>query len=173
MQVRHLKDFRLIHEAVASPRTQGQDFYFECSVDGVMFYEAVARERGRVGDVTKYVLLSDLLVPLGEPLKTAAALLKDSLTNVLIRYELYGWQGVAFLTSPPGRLLHPAEWAVEGRRCFDPRVTVEATVLADELVEGRSKILIQLLQDVLWAFNFRSTDIPGMVYETAKQNGVL
>jgi Schlafen, AlbA_2 len=167
----HLRNYRLIHEAIASPRTTGQDFYFECSADGVVFYEAVGREYGSVGDI-KFILLPELVLPIGETLETAAAFLRGRLTNVLVRYELYGWDGMAFLPHPPSKLARP-ELAAESLRCTDSRIVVEATAVADELVEGRARILIQLLTDVLWAFNYRSTNIPEKVYETAKQNGVL
>jgi hypothetical protein len=159
MQVKHLQDYRLVHEAVASRR---QDFYFECSVEGVVFYEAPAPEGDRVGNV-KFVTLPELVLPLSESLNTAAALLKDRLTNVLVRYELYGWQGVAAFPLPPTRVMHPAERAVEGARCLDSQIRVEATAVAEELVQGRLPLLIQLLTDVLWAFNYRSPDIPTLV----------
>jgi hypothetical protein len=173
MQVRHLSDFRLVHEAVSSPRRSEQLFYFECSVDGIVFYEAPVRERGVVDNTnTKYVMLPELLLPLGAALNTASVLLKDRLTNVLVRFELYGWQGIAFLPFAPSRLADP-QWAARDGQCVDSRVTVEATAVAAELVERRSPILVQLLTDVLWAFNYRSPDIGRMVYVTAKENRLL
>jgi Schlafen, AlbA_2 len=175
LRVVHLQDFRLIHEAVSSPRTSRwtsrEDFYFECGIDGVAFYEAAVKERGTIGNI-RFVMLPELLLPLATTLGTAVAFLKDRLTNALIRYQLDGCQGMAFLPHPPSQLAD-AEGAAEALQCLDSQVTVEATTVADELVEGRSRILIQLLQDVLWAFNYRSLDTPTLVYETGKREGVL
>ncbi len=169
-QVVHLRDLRLVHEAVASPRGI-EECYFECSIDGVVFYEAAGEAVGTESSI-KYVMLPQLLLPLAETLSTAIAFIKDRVTNALVRYELYGWQGMAFLPHAPFRLAH-AQWAVESLRCLDPRVTVEATAVADELVERRPRLLIQLLTDVLWAFNYRSAETPQLVQETGKRHGVL
>ena len=46
-------------------------------------------------------MLPELLLPLAVTLITASALLSDRLTNMLVRYELYGWQGTAFLPFAP------------------------------------------------------------------------
>jgi len=165
--VRHLRDFRLVHEAVASPRASGRnEFYFECSVEGVVYCEGPASLEGDVKGIP-FVMLPQLIVPLGQTLNTAISLLKGHLTNVLIRYELYGWQGRAFLTHAPEQL-HWPERAAENSRCSDSHVAVEATAVAEELVERRAALLIQLLQDVLWAFNFRSEKTPELVYTAAK-----
>jgi Schlafen, AlbA_2 len=166
MPVRHVTDFRLVHEAVSTLRTADARFYFECSVDGVVFYEKPGRGRG-LGDI-KYVMLPELLLPLAVTLITASALLSDRLTNMLVRYELYGWQGTAFLPLAPPQPLDPDLAARDGQ-CVDPRVTVDTTAVAGDLAE-RSRIMVQVLTDVLWAFNYRSPDIGKMVYVTARDS---
>jgi hypothetical protein len=169
---RHLRDFRLVHDAVASPRASGGiEFYFECSVQGVVYYEGPASLRGEVKGIP-FVMLPQLISPLAQTINTAIPLLRGQLTNVLIRYELYGWEGRAFLLYEPFNMSW-SERIAEESRCIDAHVSVETTVVAEELVESRPRLLIELLQELLWAFNCRSAKLPELVYATAKEEGLL
>jgi hypothetical protein len=169
---RHLRDFRLVHDAVASPRFSGGiEFYFECSVEGLVYYEGPAHLQGEVKGIP-FVMLTQLISPLAQTINTAIPLLRGQLTNVLIRYDLYGWQNRAFLLYEPSKMSCPERFA-EGSRCIDGHITVEATVVAEELVENRPRILIDLIQNLLWAFNCRSDKLPELVYATAKEDRLL
>jgi hypothetical protein len=165
--VHQVRDFRLVHEAIAVRRagTATSSFYFEFSVDGVAFYESPARIRGEWNG-TPFVMIPQLLAPL-QTLNTILALVQDRVTNLLVRYELHGWQGLAFLPYEPARLDDPYG-AVEIFRCSDLSVTVEATVAIEGLIENRTALFAQLLEDVLWAFNYRDPKLPGLVHEAAK-----
>ena len=83
-----------------------------------------------------------------------------------------GVSRLAFLHREPWKLKDP-QWAARDSQCVDSRVTVEAAATAEELAQDRSRILVQLLKDVRWAFNYRSPDIREMVYETATHRSSL
>jgi hypothetical protein len=164
-----LRYLRLIDEAVATPRDGAVEFYVECNVGGVVYYEAPGHVQGEVGGIP-YVLLPELLSPLGKTLNTATPFLGDRLTNILIRYELYGWQGKGFLVAEPVNVAM-ADRAARESACIDARVTVETTVVAEDLIKNRLSILVAVMQDLLWAFNHRSSTLPERVTAAAKEAG--
>jgi hypothetical protein len=158
--VRHLRDFRLVHEAIASGRTAGgTDHYFELSIYGVIFFEAPAQITSRIADID-VVILRELISPVGSVLNTALGFVKDTLTNVMIRYGLFGWRGIAFRPDQ----YHPAE----SYRCIDQDVSVETITVADTLGDQRKQIITQLMQQLLWAFNYRTNDLAARVDQAGK-----
>lgn len=172
--VQYLRDFRLVHEAVASTGDRTSvAYYFELSIFGIAFYEGPIDVVGYADKANQlpFLYLGQLLYPVGGVLNTALAFLRGSMTNLLIRYELMGWQGIAFLPTEYSRLMHPKSVA-EIHRCTDPHIVVSTTAPAESLIEStaRVRVLSDLAQQVLWAFNYRqpAQDLRTHVYEVAK-----
>jgi len=96
--------------------------------------------------------------------------LKDTTTNVLIRYELIGFtiDSIAYLDAPPSRIARP-ESIAETRRCVDAHIVVETTRVAETLIDERRRVLTDLAREMLFAFNYRSERLPEHVNAEGKR----
>jgi len=168
--VRYLRDFRLVHEAISATGSVGnQKYYFELSVQGVAFTEASAEPANVLGE-TPFVYLGNLLYPLGTALNTALAFLRDTVTNLLVRYELFRWSGIGYLHADQSEIHMPKE-VVREQLCTEQHVAVATTGLAETMVTDRAMVLTELMRQVLWAFNYRTTTdaLRGRVVDTAQK----
>ena len=164
---RHLRDFRLVHDGIMATGVDPKkpEFHFEATAHGIVFFEAQAEAAGHLSDAfTKeqvpYIHLNQLLYPLGTVLNTALMLLKGSVANVLLRYELGGWdQGVGLIVEErPLGLVNPGG-AAAARRLVDSQISVSATTVLEQLPERRLDIVAEIMREVLWAFNFTTPDL--------------
>ncbi len=169
----HVRNFRTIHEAIATNTLGGNvSHYFELSMCGVVFYEGPTLTAGGFTDVP-FVYLQHLLYPVGSVLNTALAFLKGTLTNLMIRYELIGWQGTGYLPRETAHLINP-EQDVQTNRCVDPHITVSTQAVAETLVERRAEVLTDLMRPILWAFNYRADpDLLERMYQTLKELNLI
>jgi len=160
----HLREFRLIHEGISSLGGPGEkEFYFEANVHGIVFFEDQAKTQGYAEDEidrtkTPFVYLQHLLVPLASALNTALVCLKGEVTNVLLRYELLGWQGIGYLPHDYSRLAHPGRTARD-LQAVDGVITVSVPTVLETLPERRVTVLTEVMRQVLWAFNVKHTDL--------------
>ena len=100
--------------------------------------------------------LGNLLYPLGTALNTALSFLRDTVTNLLVRYELFRWSGIGYLHADKREIHMPTE-VVREQQCTDQHVAVSTTGLAETMVGDRATVLTALMRQVLWAFNYRTT----------------
>ena len=167
-QQRFLRDFRLIHEAIAAQDTTAgpRPYYFEMSVHGIAFMEQVMTPAGRAGDYD-FVYLGNLLHPVASALNLAIALLRGAVANLLIRYELIRCTQLSLLLRDYSRFVMPQQ-AAEDRRLVDTRVRVSVTTAAEGMNDNRVAIMIELSRQLLWAFNHRDPNLPTLVSEALK-----
>ena len=173
-QLRYLRDFRLVHEAISATGSVGNHkYYFELSVQGVSFTEASAEPADVLGE-TPFVFLGNLLYPLGTALNTALAFLRDTVTNLLVRYELFRWSGIGYLHADKSEIHMPTK-VVREQLCTDQHVAVSTTGLAETLIGDRATVLTELMRQVLWAFNYRTTTdvLRGRVIDIAKKMNLI
>jgi hypothetical protein len=110
------------------------------------------------GQELHYVNLHHLVAPLETTLQTAAGLLEATVTNVLIRYELFGYAGVSFLAAPPSQFPDAMETGLE-QRCDDAYVEASSVRTIDALHDARAGIAGELLRPILHAFNYRAPTV--------------
>jgi len=167
-QQRFLRDFRLIHEAIAAQDTTAgpRPYYFEMSVHGIAFMEQVMTPAGRAGDYD-FVYLGNLLHPVASALNLAIALLRGAVANLLIRYELIRCTQLALLPRDYSRLAMPDD-AAKVRRLVDTLVRVSVTTAAEGMNDNPVAIMIELSRQLLWAFNHRDPNLPTLVSEALK-----
>src|SRR2546428_4206857 len=108
MSTRLLSNFRLIHNGIRSlgSSPEKRQWYFEADTHGVLFFEEQATVRGELEDLwtkeqVSYVNLFNVVGPLGDMLNTAISLLAGAATNLIIRYELFGFTGISFMYASP------------------------------------------------------------------------
>jgi hypothetical protein len=109
-------------------------FHFEVDVQGIVFYESPLRVHGHVKDYDTgaeipFVYLYDLVHVPTVVLNLALLLLRGSLTNVLLRYELLEWTKVGFLHEAASRFIQAAA-AAKIQSCVQSHVvaSVPATL---------------------------------------------
>ena len=123
---------------------------------------------------TPFVFLGNLLYPLGTALNTALAFLRDTVTNLLVRYELFRWSGIGYLHADKSEIHMPTK-VVREQLCTDQHVAVSTTGLAETLIGDRATVLTELMRQVLWAFNYRTTTdvLRGRVIDIAKKMNLI
>lgn len=160
-----LRDFRLIHAGILSTGGRKEvKYHFEADTHGVVFYEGPLTPRGYVGPQKRtFFLLIDFLSPLAHTLNTALRLLTGQVTNVLLRCELFGCVGHAFLVGEPSSLAAP-ESDAEEQRCLNERVTAEKIAPLASIAAGRLPYLTDLARQLLYAFNYRHDELPKLAH---------
>jgi schlafen family protein len=154
---RMLRNFRMVHEGViggrlADPQT---DHHLEVSTHGVLFFEQPVEHSGTGSDKrTQFVFLKDLLWPILRGVDVALQFFNGLLTNLLIRCELHGCEGVAYLSAAPSKLMRPDD-EIAHRQCADRVIRVSTHVPADTLVSQRTDIFTDVLRQMLWTFSYR------------------
>jgi hypothetical protein len=171
--VRPLRDYRLVHNGIRSARANpGQrQWHFEADTHGVIFFEEPATARGQVQDwrtkeQVPFVNLFDFTSPIGHVLNIAAALLAGAATNVMIRCEVFGFTGVGFI--------YGGGAVANEHRCDDPHISVSTVAVLETLANRRVAVIIELLRDVLYAFNWpRPDDLPAVVTVVLKDQHII
>lgn len=166
---------RLVHEGVFSSGAElGQPpkFHFEATAQGIVYYEKPVEKNGDLPDVfqkTKipYVQSSRVVGVLATALSAALVLLRGSVTNVMLRCELGGWDKVGMMVEDqPMRLMDPGGVAASRTLLDGQTVTVSTNTLLETLAERRVDVLAEVMQQLLWAFNYSGSDVRASV-ETA------
>ena len=170
---RYLEALRRIHGAIMSSAhtRSGLNYHFEVSSQGVAFFESLLEYTSNVveGRDLKYVFPWDLLGHPATVLNHALPLLQGAVTNVLIRYELFRWNGIGFLPRFRPECLIDWQDAVEHYQCVDSHVAVTVYSTLETLPERRIEVLTDLMQQVLWAFDYTNENLENLVSFTLKQ----
>lgn len=173
----YLTAFRLIHDGILSTgSTRGRrEYYLEANTHGIVFFEAPGEINGTVPDyATKeqinYVNLGQLLVPVAKVLNTALFLLKERVTNVLIRYELLRWNTIGFLAEKTGDLHNPGQ--VARSRFLHHQYAAGATTAVLETL-SREHVLTELMRQMLWAFDYTNPQLGMRVYAALKERNLI
>lgn len=176
--VHHLHNFRLIHEAITKSQPQ-VDYHFEVSIQGIAFFEAPAELSGELpvyGERDRppipFVYPSHLLYPVASVLKTVVRIFQGAFTNLLIRYELFGWQGIGFLSKKTSELINPGATALQSR-CVDAHVSASTNAILETLPEHTVEVLAEIGRQILWAFNYTSDDLQSVVYLALKDANLV
>jgi len=165
----YLEEFRLVHSGIMSTgQVPGRtEYYFEAGTHGIVFFEERADIRGEVEDwrdksKVRFTNLGFLLRPLGRVVDTTLGLLKGCVTNILIRYELFGLQGIAFLDARSSGLFNPGETA-RHFQCLNTHLSVSVIEVFETVPDRRVEILVELMRQALWAFNYTSLRLRELV----------
>ena len=166
---RLLGDFRLIHNGIRSLGAYPgkQQWYFEANTHGVVFFEEPATVNGeledwRTKDRVQWVNLVNFTGPLGHVLNTGAALLAGATTNLMIRYEVFGFTGVGFIYGRPdvrSGYIDGGGAVAKEHRCEDAHISVSTIAPLETLASRRLQVSVALLREVLYAFNWQPNDL--------------
>jgi len=176
----YLKRFRRIHEGITSSQliARDLDYHFEVSIYGITFFEEpvdttqtleVLGTRERV----PYLYPVDLLKPLARVLNHAIPLLQETVTNVMIRYELFGLQRVGFRPEFAGRRLTDPQLAVGQYRCVDPHIAVSTRSIIETLGDRRVQVISEIMEQVLWAFDYSNADLENLIGQTLREASLV
>jgi hypothetical protein len=113
------------------------------------------------------VYLLQLARPVIRAVQTAVSFFDGSLTNLMIRCQLIGCHGYAYLQSNSREMFDAAEVAT-GQRCLDPEIRVVSYTAAETLAARQAELLTEILQPILWAFSHRATGLKQKI-----ENGLL
>jgi hypothetical protein len=91
-------------------------------------------------------------------LKVTVPFVRGVATNSLLRYAIYGLQGVGFLPAPSTRFDTPGDVALSPS-CLDSEISVSRVVTTDMLSEGRIALLTDVLREMLYAFNHTDANL--------------
>jgi hypothetical protein len=171
----YLDTFRFIHEGILATRSGESKYYLEANTHGIVFFEAPGQANGTVTDYrTKeeigYVNLGQLLVPVARVLNTALVLLKDRVTNILIRYELLRWGQIGFLSQRTQDLANPGQEA-RARFLHHQYAAGSTTAVLETL--SREAVLTEIMRQMLWAFDYTSANIEAMVSVALKERSLI
>ncbi len=114
-------------------------------------------------------------------LNTASSLLSGAATNIIIRFEVFGFTGVGFIYAMPGVNpglgLDMTGGAIAAEhRCEDPRVSVSTIAPLETLASRRVQVSGTLLRDVLYAFNWQPSELEDLemaAHVVMKQQGLI
>ena len=175
----YLGEFRRIHEGLmSSTRIQKHiAYHFEVNVHGIAFLDEPREPAGAIK-----ILRTEESVPCIAPilllyspallLNSVIRLFEGMVTNILIRYELFGWQGVSLLPEFKGRMLDPA-LAAERYRCVDSNISVSTYAILENLTDRRVDVLTEIMEQVLWAFNYTDSNLRTHVETLMKANNLI
>ena len=176
---RYLRQFRLLHNGILSSGMahSEQQWHLEVDTHGIVFFEEPSRPSGRLPSFSDdtlipYVNTRSLVTPPAAILNIALSILKGAMTNVLIRYELFGWNGICFVPENPANLWDPGE-AAQDRECLEPHLKVECVAVLETLVERRANVVSDLTRQLLPAFNYSPHQDPQEMITTALREAKL
>ena len=156
----YLTEFRRIHEGLMSSSHVQRHIahHFVVNIYGIAFFEETRQAVGdievrRRGARVPYITPIHLLDSAAHVLNHVIPLFRGMLTNILVRYELLRWDGVSLLPEFTDRLID-RELAVEGHECIDPEISVSVHTILETLTERRVDVLVEIMEQVLWAFNY-------------------
>ena len=113
---------------------------------------------------TPYVHVNRFVRILAMTLSAALVLLRGSVTNVMLRCELGGWDIVGMIVEDqPMRLMDPGGVAASRTLLAGQIVTVSTTAVLETLAERRLEMLTEVMQQLLWAFNYTMPDVKARV----------
>lgn len=174
----YLTALRRIHGAIISSRRTDSrlNYHFEVNSNGIAFFEILVDVPTvpSGGRELRFVYLVHLLKFAAAALNQALALLRMAVTNVIIRYELFGWNGIGFLPefSSADRVIDRVE-TIEQHQCVDDHVSVSADATLETLPERRIEVLTDLMRQVLWAFDYTNENLQHLVGETLRAHRLL
>jgi hypothetical protein len=180
---RLLSSFRSIHNGIRSlgSSPDKRQWHFEADTHGILFFEEEMALRGELQDGwTKqrvpYINLFNVTGSLGHVLNTAITLLAGAATNLIIRYELFGYAGIAMMYAHPGVPVNYIDGggavAME-HRCEDTHISVSTIATLETLTRRRVAISVELLRDVLYAFAWQPTDLEQVMYAVLKEQRLV
>jgi hypothetical protein len=159
---------RLVHEGIFSSGAdlgQSPEFHFEATVQGIVYYERHMEGNGSLPSVfqktqTPYVHASRFVRIIAMTLSAALVLLRGSVTNILLRCELGAWDNVGMIVEDqPMRLVDPGGVAASRTLLAGQTVTVSTIAVLETLAERRLEVLTEVMQQLLWAFNYTKPDV--------------
>lgn len=175
----YLTALRRTHGAIVSSRRTNPhlNYHFEVSTHGIAFFETLLLEPLALqvgGRQLRYIHLVHLLRSAASALNQVLGLLRGAVTNVMVRYELFGWDGIGFLPEfIPGQMVFDREDVLEQLRCLDPHVAVSAYASLETLRERRIEVLTEIMDQVLCAFDYANQDLQNLVGLTLRSNHLL
>lgn len=174
----YLTTLRRIHGAIISSRRTDSrlNYHFEVNSHGIAFFEILVDPPTLTsgGRELRFVYLVHLLKFAAAALNQVLALLRGAVTNVMIRYELFGWQGIGFLPEfRQGDMVIDRVATIEHHQCVDDHVAVSAYATLETLSERRIEVWTNLMQQVLWAFDFTNENLQNIVGETLRANRLI
>jgi len=177
-EVDYLTALRRIHGAIISSRRTDPklNYHFEVNSHGIAFFEILVDPPTLPsgGRDLRFVNLVHLLIFAAAALNQVLALLCVAVTNVIIRYELFGWNAIGFLPEfGPGDRVIDRVATIEHHQCVDDHVAVSAYATLETLPERRIEVWTDLMQQVLWAFDFTNENLQNIVGETLRANRLI
>lgn len=176
----YVREFRRISEGILSSRRAGQHIHhhFEASIYGPIFFEEPFQQEGEIEVRRKqkrvpYVYPVRLLYPIAQVINHALPLFQHAVTNVLIRYELFGSAGLGLLPERPGRQVIDRELALESYECIDSHVVVSRHDIVESLPARRIDVVAEMFGQVLWAFNYTNPNLHADVGEWLRMNNLI
>jgi hypothetical protein len=170
---------RMIQSGVLSTGSDPRNpsFHFETDVHGIVFYESPSHFNGRVQDRDSraeipFVYLRTLVDVPAVVLRIALELLRGSLLNVLLCYELLDWTNVGFLHDIASKFIEPGAVA-KTQSCVQSRVVASVTTTLEGLADRRVEVMTELMRQTLYAFNYRSDDLRDAVADVLRELGLV
>ena len=152
------------------------NYHFEVDTHGIALLEILSDPPTLPsgGRQLRYVWLVHLLYSPAAALNQVLALLRGAVTNVMIRYELFGWQGIGFLPEfRPGDMVFDRAETVEQHQCVGADLAVSVYTSLETLPERRIEVLSDLMRQVLWAFDYTNENLQDLVGLTLKANRLI
>ena len=163
----------IMSSRLALPRL---NYHFEVDTHGIALLEILSDPPTLPsgGRQLRYVWLVHLLYSPAAALNQVLALLRGAVTNVMIRYELFGWQGIGFLPEfRPGDMVFDRAETVEQHQCVGAYLAVSVYTSLETLPERRIEVLSDLMRQVLWAFDYTNENLQDLVGLTLKANRLI
>ncbi len=163
----------IMSSRLALPRL---NYHFEVDTHGIALFEIHSEPRTLPsgGRQLSYVWLAHLLRSPAAALNLVLEFLRGAVTNVMIRYELFGWQGVGFLPEfGLGDMVYDQVETVEQHQCVVADFPVSVYTALETLPERRIEVWTDLVQQVLWAFDYTHPNLQNLVGETLRANRLI
>jgi hypothetical protein len=176
----YLTEFRRVHEGLMSSGRTGRPMHhhFEVNVYGIAFLDEPGQAEGDI-EVRRrqvrvpYVTPARLLYSPALMLNHVIPLYQGTFTNILIRYELFGWEGVSLLPELPGRHIIDRELVVDRHECIDYEISVSAHTVLESLADRRVDVITKIMEQVLWAFNYTDSHLRTHIESLLRLNGLI
>ena len=164
-----LRRFRRVHEGISASSRISPDIEHHLEIDGhgIAYYESPFELDGEqtalgTGEIIPYVRPGTLVKHAAYVLNHVLGLLHGTMANVLIRYELFGMTRVGFVPDFGDRQIDQAN-LVRQHRCIDYHIAVSVQTILETLAERRIAVLTEILEQVLWAFDYEDTDLQNRI----------
>lgn len=175
----YLTEFRRIHEGlISSHRTrQHLNHHFHVNIYGIAFFEETREAAGDIevrqrGSRVPYITPIHLLYSAALMLNHVIPLFQGTVTNILVRYQLFGWHGVSLLPEFTERLID-REAVVDRHRCINPEISVSTHAILETLTDRRVDVLTEIMEQVLWAFDYTDPNLYDRIRELVRLNKLI